>query len=436
MKVAVLGCGLAGLSASYHLNKKGINPFMIEKENEVGGLARTIRFGDFLLDFGPHRLHSEKGWIIELSKDLLGDELIKRKRMSKILFQDRYIDYPLKPDAMFSMGRGTVVKVMRDYISAQIKGVLYRPKEKSLADWVTNRFGNQLYQIYFKGYNEKIWGIDPSELSAEWASQRVDSLSMKSVIKNMMKMGKKPRTFLSEFYYPKHGIGRLSEAFERNIKGRLIKGSSVRGVSRTGDLWKIVHDKGSLKVDKIINTIPVKDFIDVLDDVPDDIRHDASQLEYRNSIVIFLLIDQDTITDDNWIYYHSPDLLISRVSQQKNFSPFCCPDGKTALTCEIFTDDRHDVWGWPEDRIISSVIKEIVEVGLLSNRKKVIGSKAYKLRKTYPLYRIGVEERVENVLNYLKGRGVVSTGRQGSFYHTNMDHSIEMGVNGAEEIFS
>jgi protoporphyrinogen oxidase len=157
-------------------------------------------------------------------------------------------------------------------------------------------------------------------------------------------------------------------------------------------------------------------------------------IKYRNSIFTFLVINQESITDDSWIYYHSPDLLMSRITQQKNFSPYCCPKDKTALTCEVFTSSDEDVWKWPDKKITSRMIDEVIDVGLVKDRSKILYSKVYRINKSYPLYRVGTDKRVRTILEYFQRLGIISTGRQGNHYHTNMDHSIEMGRNAAEKI--
>jgi protoporphyrinogen oxidase len=436
MKVAVLGGGLAGLSAAYHLNKHGIEPVLVEREREVGGIARSLEFDGFTLDFGPHRFHTEKGWILDLAKELLGDELIVRERISRIMFRDRYIEYPLRPDAILSLKKPEIARVMIDYVKAKIRKRV-PGEEESFAEWVTGRFGRSLYEFYFREYNKKIWGIDPSELSASWGTQRVDSLTLTSILKKMMSIGKDPRTFVSRYYYPRRGIGTLSSAMADRIKGRIITGSPVSGVSRKGGSWIVSHGRGEVRADRIISTIPVRDLFGMLGfSVPTEIRKEAEALEYRNSIFIFLSVERESVTKDSWIYYHSPGLLVSRISQQKNFSPRCCPEGRTALTCEIFTGDGEEVWSWPDERIIERIKDEVVEVGLLEDRNLMTRGKVVRMAKTYPLWRLGTEKRMGRVMGFLDGMGVLSTGRQGLFYHTNMDHSIDMGRKAAEELIS
>ncbi len=433
MKVAILGGGLAGISAAYHAEKNGHEAVIIEKEKELGGIARSIKWKGCIIDYGPHRFHTKVDWVEKLFKELMGKDLLVRKRLSRIYTPEGFIPYPPKPEAILKQGKKTILKIGFDYVTQKIKNKILGERKESLKDWGVNRFGETLYEIYFGRYNRKIWGVDPSMISYDWGNQRVDGLNMKNVIKKALGIGKAPRTFLTKFYYPKYGAGSFTKKFAKKVKGNKIAGSKAVKVKKKGDKWEIVHEKGTLKADKVISTIRMDDLIGMLEGVkvPKKVMKAAGELKYRSSIFVHLLVKKNSVSKDSWIYYHDPTLVTARVTQQKNFSPYCVPKGKTVLTCEIFSNPGEEPWEMSDKELIKKCEEE-VRATLIGNKVELLVGKVIKYPKTYPLFLVGTEKRVKTIKDYLESIGIISTGRMGSFYHTNMDHSIIMGRKAVE----
>ena len=298
-----------------------------------------------------------------------------------------------------------------------------------------NRFGKTLYEIYFGRYNRKIWGINPDTISYDWGNQRVQGLSMKNVLKKVLRIGGESRTFLSKFYYPKYGTGSFTKKFASKVKGRKVLESTVKEVKKKGNKWVIRHGKGAVTVDKVISTIGMDALVKGLKGVkvPRKVIKAANELKYRSTIFVYLLVNKDKVSNDSWIYYHDPALITARVTQKKNFSQYCIPKGRTALTCEVFSNPGEKTWEMSDKELITKCEEEMRKT-LIGSKPRIIGAKVIRYPRTYPLFIIGTEKKAQIIKNYLNKIGIITTGRKGSFYHTNMDHSIIMGREAINEI--
>ncbi len=360
----VIGAGLAGLTVTSELLSKGRNVLCIEGCDEVGGLARNVVFRDHIFDIGGHRFFTEDETLRLWLKQLVGDELIRVRRRSRIYLNGRLIDYPISTlNAFLGMGVGKSFHVLAGYLQARLTRT---GSQENFEKWVTARFGRALYDLYFGPYTQKVWGRDPKEISAEWAQQRIQLISLtQAVIKSVFRFGAVPKTFASHFDYPKKGIGRIAAALQSKIEARgpnLITGQPVRQIRQGKD--------GSFEVEtavgrvfesrKIISTIPLPKLAEALGEkIPE------GALKYRSLRCVFLIVNRPKVTDDTWMYFSGPETIFSRLHEPKNWSADMAPGDGTSLCLEIFCDEGDDIWSMPSSELHEKCVADLRRLGLI-----------------------------------------------------------------------
>jgi protoporphyrinogen oxidase len=439
MRVTILGGGLAGLSAAYSLAEEGVDVEVLEKEDKVGGLARSFEYDGFTYDLGPHRFHTQDQKIIDHFKRLMGGEFGEKDRVSRILLAGRFFDYPLKVgNAMFTMPPLTTARIVSDYLGIKAKNMFRRVPDDNFENWVVNRFGWKLYDIYFKVYTEKTWGIPCTRLSADWAAQRITLLSLwDTFIKTVNKSKDTPRTYVSRFYYPTSGgIGRLSEEYAKAITGKGGKirlDSTVRAVRLDGDrIAEVAYDGGTAKIgaeDTVFSTIPVTELVGAITPKPPKEVLDATaKLSFRSIVFVHLMFDRERISNDHWIYLPELKYLANRVSESKNFNEGNAPKGKTIIGAEITCQKGDETWNESADTLAKRVLEDMVAVGL-AKREEYAGCRMHHMEHAYPIYDLEYHKNMETVMGYLKTiKNMRFFGRNGLFRYNNMDHSISMGL--------
>jgi protoporphyrinogen oxidase len=318
-KIVIIGGGPAGLTAAYDLSKSGIPSVVLEKDCVVGGLARTVNYKGYRFDIGGHRFFTKSRAVEAMWREVLAEsEFLRRPRLSRIYFNKRFFQYPLKPlNALFGLGMWNTLAVLLSYAWARVRP--QRP-ERTFEQWVSNRFGKRLYKTFFKTYTEKVWGIPCSQLSADWAAQRIKGLSLFEAIKNAM-FGQKSRehgavvkTLLDAFDYPALGPGmmwrRVADIATANGcdlrlnacagKIRWIPGGVESIETTTGEIIAGSH---------FISSMPIREMVDCLEPAaPEPVRAAAQRLGYRDFLTVALILDRAEIFPDNWIYIHGrPD---------------------------------------------------------------------------------------------------------------------------------
>lgn len=439
-KIIVLGGGLSGLSAAWcALSKlRDCKVTVIEKNGFIGGLAASFRWNGFTLDFGPHRFHTKNAETLEIVRRLVGGQrLLHRDRLSHIYLNEKYIEYPLKLDAIACLDPLTIGHVLFDFAAAKIVSP-FRGKSDDFEGHVKKKFGKKLYDIYFGPYTEKLWGVHPGGLSADWAEDRISGLSMYQIAKKMLNIGGGVRTFTSKFWYPKGGIGEISKRLGEEIKtsgGMILTGKRVQKISRSHGKFFVEADGRVFAADSVISTIPITTLSKIIrPKAPRHVVKAANALRFRSMVFVFVLLDQEhamMLPSDNWIYYYSKDVLFHRLSQQKSFSPTTCPAGKSEITAEIVCFENDRVWNTPDHEIKEKVLSDLKKVGMLSaaGRKRIIGVKVVRVPYVYPIYAPpGYKKHLDSLEEFVKSAGIVSAGRGGLFQYNNLDSAIESGI--------
>jgi len=438
MKVLILGAGPAGLAAAWKLASAKVEVEIIELENQVGGLCRTIKHGDYTFDLGGHRFITQNIQLADEIKELMGDELLDRPRTSTIRLQGKYFHYPLEVmNLLKKMNIFTSIKCFLDYAFTCIKNKVSHHEDLSLEDWVVNRFGQSLYNIYFGPYSSKLWGRPPTQISSEWAAQRISLLNLWDVFLRLL--GKKknmPKTYATRFYYPKKGIGRMTERMceeatkfgailhlNTQVKEIVLEENKVKGVE--------VIENGQTKyfsADYIISSLPLPEMIKMIrPQVSPEYIDIVNSMKYRGIRFMNLCINKEKISENTWIYIPEEEFLFFRIQETKNWSPYHVPAGKTGLILEIACNEGDEIWNNPDYLIYKRCIDELKKLGF-DIEGKVEDYFSTWIKHAYPIYDLNYREKLAKIYSLLaKLENFIPCGRQALYRYNNMDHSIEMG---------
>lgn len=436
-QVVIIGAGPAGLTAGYELTKHDFRPILLEQYDKVGGLARTENYKGYHFDMGGHRFFTKSESVNQMWHEVLGDEFLRRPRLSRIFYQDKFFFYPLKIwNALFGLGIWQAILIVLSFLRWQI--FPYK-KEETFEQWVTNRFGKRLFEIFFKTYTEKVWGIPCSELKAEWAAQRIKNLSLKTALLGMIvKPGDSITTLIEEFHYPRFGPGMLWNEVKNKIEerdGKVLLTSSVIRIHRTGNRIDnvVISQNGSggkiIHGTDFISSMPVSEFVKKLDPAAPEVLEAANRLHYRDFLTVCLIINKPELFPDNWIYIHSPQVQVGRIQNFKNWSPDMVPDqSKTSLGLEYFCTEGDDLWNMPDADLIKLAKQELERIGL-AQTGDVIDGCVFRVPKAYPVYDADYAEYLQCIRNFMGSLENVQTiGRNGLHRYNNQDHSMITGT--------
>ena len=482
-KVIIIGAGPAGLTAAYELIKKDpTNDITIlEASDVIGGISQTHRFNGNRMDLGGHRFFSKDERVMSLwneimplqgapSKDdiILNREvkvveggpdpekedivMLKRRRVSRIFFLRKFFDYPIsmKAQTFKNMGFGNTWKAGWGYIGS----CLHKRKETNLENFYINRFGKPLYEMFFKDYTTKLWGIAPSEISADWGAQRVKGLSIRKAIGAALskpfkkKNSKKVETSLiEEFYYPKYGPGQLYETMAKLLQDKGVKILFNHPVTHINmDNHHVVSletefngKKETFAGDAYISSMPIKDLYLALDKekVNPEVYKVATNLLYRDFITVGLLLPKlkienktkmttvSNIVPDCWIYIQERDVKIGRLQIFNNWSPYMVKDLENTIFIglEYFANEGDELWEMNDDDFINFAKDELEKIDII-DKNDVIEACRLKVKKAYPAY-FGVYKDFKLVEDDLKAiDNLYCVGRNGQHRYNNMDHSM------------
>jgi protoporphyrinogen oxidase len=498
-KTAILiGAGPAGLTAALEfLRRSDVHPIVLEASHEIGGISRTIRHNGNRIDIGGHRFFSKSDRVMNWWMDLMPPEasadtqhalrhqnkqrtlnttaaglspentdlvMLVRPRKSRIYFLRRFFDYPIKltADTLGKLGLLRTLKIGISYLRARI---FPRKVEKSLEDFLINRFGRQLYLTFFKSYTEKVWGVPCEQISAEWGAQRIKGLSLTTAILHFVKKAftssrnqaiqqKGTETSLIEkFLYPKYGPGQLWEHAAdliRNQGGEILLGWRATRLFVEGDMItavEAVSDSGLRRrfaADYVFSTMPVRELIDAMDTpIPGEVREVSDGLQYRDFITVGLLVDQLTVREadggtlkDNWIYIQEPDVLVGRLQIFNNWSPYMVADpNKTWIGLEYFCYQTDALWKMADEDLKKFAITEVEKIGIL-RAADVSDSHVVRVPKTYPAY-FGTYDRFHVIREFLdRFQNLYLVGRNGMHKYNNQDHSMLTAMTAVDNILA
>ncbi len=440
--VVVIGAGPAGLTAAYELTRLEIPVVVIEQDSLVGGLARTVEYRGFRFDIGGHRFFTKIASLQSLWQTILGADLLIRPRLSRIFYGGLFFDYPLKPlNALRNLGVGESLLILGSYILSKIAPV---SPETSFADWVSNRFGTRLYRKFFESYTEKVWGIPCHTISAEWAAQRIQELSLLTTLTNMFfsnrfrKNTQSIKTLIEEFLYPRLGPGMMWDAFQREIirSGGVVQlESTVVSLHHDGERIIAVDvmngkEQSVFHPKYIISSMPLLHLVHALSPLaPERVIAAAGSLKYRDFVTVALIVDAATLFQDNWIYVHDDSVRVGRIQNYKNWSPDMVPDqSKTCLGMEYFCTAGDDLWLMPDQDLVLLATQELSAIGL-ARKDMIKDGVVVRMPKAYPVYDEEYPKAVATIREYLdRFVNLQVVGRNGMHRYNNMDHSMLTGM--------
>lgn len=446
----IVGAGPAGLTAASELCKAGISSDILEKDSVVGGISRTVSHNGFLFDIGGHRFFTKVKAVEDMWHEYMEDDFLLRSRISRILYNKKFFNYPLKiSNALSGLGIKTSVLVAFSYLHIRLFPIR---NERSFEDFVCNLFGRRLYRIFFKTYTEKVWGIPCHEISAEWAAQRIKGLSLVSAVKNAL-IGNRfttkqtvIKTLIDSFHYPRLGPGMMWEKVATSVSERgaqIHMRTEVTAVVLDSEGVKsvVVSDadgkKSSVAGTHFISTMPVRELIAVMEPAPPQaVREAAAKLNYRDFLTVAIVVDEEHLFDDNWIYIHDDSVKVGRIQNFKNWSPEMVPDSsKTCLGLEYFCFEGDGLWTMSDADLIELGKQEMQKLGFLTVSSVSDGA-VVRMPKAYPVYDDTYADALSIVREYLEVRtpNLQLVGRNGMHKYNNQDHSMLTAMLAVENI--
>ncbi|NCB91598.1 MAG: NAD(P)/FAD-dependent oxidoreductase [Clostridia bacterium] len=496
-KVVIIGAGPAGLTAAYCLlqNSKEYEVTILEESDAIGGISRTVNYKGNRMDIGGHRFFSKDkdvnafwnhimptqgapayddkklGREKPLAKDGPDPEkddrvMLVRQRVSRIYYKKKFFDYPVKMNANTIKNMG-LLQTGKAGISYLVSCVHKRP-EDSLENFYVNRFGRELYSMFFERYTEKLWGRHPKEISADWGAQRVKGLSILAILKDMasrvlpQKGERKVETSLiEEFIYPKFGPGQLWEQVAKDASrmgAKIIMNAQVNQLhQKDGKISKVAYLDRNTQEEKVmegdifISSMPLKDLVmDMGENVPEDVYAAAKGLPYRDFVTVGLLVKKlnlvnetkiKTLNDlvpDCWIYVQDPGVKLGRIQIFNNWSPYMVKDVEDTvwIGLEYFCQENDEFWNLKPSKCATYAVKELVKMGIINSKDDVIDFHKEQVKKAYPAY-FDTYSEIGQVTDYVNSFGnLYCVGRNGQHRYNNMDHSMVTSFETVKNILS
>ncbi len=439
----VLGGGPAGLTAGYLLGKANRSALVLEAEDQVGGIAKTVERDGYRFDLGGHRFFTKSIEVDTLWHEVLGDEFLRRPRMSRIYWNNRYLDYPLRgADVVRKLGPVELMRCLASYGHAAAR----RNKvDDSLEDWVSNRFGRRLFELFFKSYTEKVWGVPTTEIRAEWAAQRIKGLSFFSAAKAAFFGNKddKVKSLISEFNYPRFGPGQMWEAMRNAIEeqgGEVRLDARVDGMELDGSRIARVVVGGEVfeSPDAVISSLALREVVEMIRPAaPQEVIDAARGLRYRDFLTVALVLDGADPFPDNWIYIHEPGVRVGRIQNFRSWSPWMVPDpDKACVGLEYFCFAGDDLWTMDDDALVELAADELERLRLAA-KADVDRGFAIRVPKAYPIYDADYAKRVETIRGWLDGiENLQQVGRNGLHRYNNSDHSMLTAIRAVDNLLT
>jgi protoporphyrinogen oxidase len=428
----VVGGGPAGLTAAYALARAGVPSIVLEKDAQVGGHARTVRHDGFLFDVGGHRFFTRIPEVQAIWREVMDGGFLRVRRLSRILYRGRFYHYPLRAfEALRKMGLFESGWVLLSYARKK----LFPMPEHDLEGWMSNRFGRRLFLMFFKGYTEKVWGLSCTEIRAEWAAQRIKTLTLWGALREaLFPTAARPRTLAESFDYPERGPGMLWERMAVLVTDAgspvLLRREVVR-VRHAGGRARAVTTRSPDGEEEhsgtdFIVSMPLSELVLALDPpAPPAAQEHARALRYRDFITVAVMVRREGVFPDNWLYIHTPDVNVARIQNYKNWSPAMVPaPGVTCLGLEFFCNEGDPFWSRP-DAAIAEIARGEVEALGLARREEIFDAAVVRQRKAYPVYDAAYREHVDALRACLSGfENLQMVGRNGLHKYDNQDHAM------------
>ena len=442
----IVGAGPAGMACALGLARRGHATMVVEKDSRSGGLCQTIDHDGFLFDIGGHRFLSRLEEVNALWRETLGDELLRVKRLSRIFYRGRFFKYPLSfLDTFKNLGPVESVLCVASYLKDRVS----RPADDGTFEgWIINRFGRRLYRIFFDVYTRKVWAIPCKDLSADWAKQRIQGLSLKVAVRKAIlgAWASGPKTLTEEFLYPRRGPGEFFNRLRDEAAGkgaRFAFDTEVLAVEHDGTRVRAVEirrgtatGRERVPVEAFVSSMPLPQLVKALRPLPPGpVMAAADKLKFRSYLVANVILDDKDLFPDQWIYVHSPEVRMGRIQNYKNWSPDMTVDpARTSLGLEYFCDEGDALWNMSDPELIDFALEELARIGI-GSRRKLIDGFVVRRPDAYPVYSRDYRESLGTVREYLaRFENLLTIGRAGLFRYCNSDLALKMGLNAADRV--
>ncbi|HZT38995.1 MAG TPA: NAD(P)/FAD-dependent oxidoreductase [Bryobacteraceae bacterium] len=440
--VVIIGAGPAGLSAAYELSRAGVRSIVLEASGAFGGLSQTVEYKGYLFDIGGHRFFSKSAEINQIWSEVLGSDFLVRPRLSRIFYRNKFFKYPLEPlDALRQLGVFESMLCAASFLRAQIFPV--RP-ENDFGTWVSNRFGRRLFEMFFKSYTEKVWGIPCSEIGSEWGAQRIKDLSLWSAVTHALlpkrSGGRVIKTLIDQFHYPRRGPGmmwtRMKELIEQ-AGCEVVTHAPVDQIQwEPGRVLGVRAGGRYYPGRQFISSMPMRDMIRALRPIASpQLEQAASGLHYRDFLTVALVVNAESLFPDNWIYIHDNSVKVGRIQNYKNWSVEMTPDPKmTCVGMEYFCFEGDELWRMDDPDLIQLASRELTAIGL-AHPGQIVDGAVVRMPKAYPVYDGAYRAAVASIRQFL---GMLPNfqviGRNGMHRYNNQDHSMLTGIFAARNV--
>jgi len=437
--IAIIGTGPAGLGCAYELSKAGQRCLVIEKEDACGGLCRTIDYHGYSFDIGGHRFLSKSEEINQLWHDVMGQDFLTVSRLSRIYYKKRYFNYPLSfLNTLWNLG---LFESGICFVSCCQGKFLKKEIDSTFEGWIVNRFGRRLFEIFFKTYTEKVWAVDPKNISADWAKQRIRGLSLRVAIQKAIFGFKKnaPKTLSEKFLYPGSGAGEFYVRMkDQSVKrdAQFMFGKTVTRIRHNNhkitslELQGLQGTKEELPAGYLFSSMPLSLLVQALDPLPGkEVVEAANRLRFRSLLTVNIILDKEKVFPDQWLYIHSPEVKLGRIQNYKNWSSRLVADSnKTSLGLEYFCDENDKFWNMNDVDLIDYALNELEKIGIVSRRYLISGF-VLRCPNAYPVYSLEYKDNVKIIRSYLSEFSNFQTiGRAGLFRYDNSDHAMLTGL--------
>ena len=422
--IVILGAGIAGLSAAFHLKGKEYEIF--EREEEVGGLCRSVIHDGFTFDYSGHLLHLNQLYTQELLADLLPDLLIRHRRNAAIYVQGSYVPFPFQAN-LWALPKEITRECLIEFIRVSRK----EDREGSdFLSWVYQTFGPGIAEHFMVPYNQKLWRVPLDEISLEWVDRFVPRPTLEEVINGALGVNLKGFGYNQEFFYPlRGGIGVLPQAFLAKVEG-IHLGKEAQSI----DIEKKVirfQDGSTTKYNTLISSLPLDELLQRIDPLPDAIKDLKNSLRYVSVININLGVKRERISDFHWIYYPEPAYPFYRVGFLSNFSPHVAPKGTSSIYVEISYLPSHP----PSiDQVREETLSSLIACGILRADDEIVAEKTLIIKHAYVIYDLFRYQHLSSIIHFLRSKHIYPVGRYGRWEYATIEEAILQGREVAQKL--
>ena len=464
-RIVILGAGPAGISAAWRLTKLGYPVTVLERDGAVGGMGRTIKVGDYSVDFGPHTFHiretAESKEILKTITPFFGEDPLTLVRGTRVLLRGKEYVYPLEMlQVLFGVSPLLSARILLDYSVATIKS-LFAPakKEDSFEEWGVRNLGRTLYDLCFGLYSARVWGLPTSQISSKQA-QRVAKLNLKNIILRTLGIKADPTTYFTKYFYPRKGISELYEGMAREVReggNTIVLNAPAVRVEREGDAVRRVIYKTtnavdpstssgstqaesggeqSIECDILLSTLPLPALVNMTTPaLPQPVVDHAARLRYRSLKLIYIALKRSQLTDYHWVYLLDDHFRVNRMSEQKNVSPDMVPKDRTILCIELSLWRDEEMWQWSDEQVYQLALRDLMKMGYGVTESEVDAYYVTDIPTAYPVYELNFEDHLIPVLEGVhEMRNVMTLGRHGLFLNNSMDDNVGLGFQIADHI--